>query len=369
MAPWGDKANPVGLPASGRRGLLGLLTALPVLARAGTASAAAALTNTVAAIPFPEGVSLLVAGPSGGDLSRWADTLQPALEQSLPPDTSIRRVDVGGADGVTGANQFEARGAPDGLTVLLVPGDAVLAWLVGDPRAQFDVGHWVPVMAGVNSAIVVARQAAGTPNGVIRIGAAGPAGPDLPALLGLDLLGMRSAPVFGLADAGQLQNAFNQRAVDAVILRGHYMRDQLAAFTAAGGRPLFALGAHDEAGNTVRDPAFPDVPLLAEVCAIRSGRPPDGPLYDAWRASAAATQLDFGLVLPQLTPAAMVALWRAAGTEAAASLPLQARAITLEERSLGGPAATAATAAAAAHATALTALRQWLVSRFNWHPA
>ena len=41
------------------------------------------------------------------------------------------------------------------MTVLLAPGEAALAWMVGDPRAQFDVGHWVPVMAGTASAIVV----------------------------------------------------------------------------------------------------------------------------------------------------------------------------------------------------------------------
>ena len=49
-------------------------------------------------------------------------------------------MEIGSADGVTGANQFEARGAPDGQTVLLVPGQAAVAWMVGDPRAQFDVG-------------------------------------------------------------------------------------------------------------------------------------------------------------------------------------------------------------------------------------
>src|SRR5579872_5580489 len=149
------------LPKPGRRRLLAMLTALPALARTGTSSAAPALAATtppMPAIPFPEGAKLLVAGPRDGGLNRWADALQPALEQSLPPDTSIRRLEIGAADGVTGANQFEVRGVPDGMTVMLVPGQAALAWMAGDPRAQFDVGHWVPVVAGTTPAIVVGRR-------------------------------------------------------------------------------------------------------------------------------------------------------------------------------------------------------------------
>ncbi len=218
------------LPRFGRRRLLGLLATVPVLLRAGEPKAAPARAADptplapVAAAPFPEGARLLVAGPDNGALNHWADAVLPPLEQSLPPDSSVRRVVVGGPDGVTGANQFEARGAPDGFTVLLVPGQAVLAWMVGDPRAQFDVGHWVPVMAGVTPGLIAGRQAALAPNGRIRIAAAGPASLDLPALLGCDLLGARPEPVSGLTDLGAARNAFAQGAVDAVFLRGHGVR-------------------------------------------------------------------------------------------------------------------------------------------------
>src|SRR5690348_16150724 len=165
------------LPQPGRRSLLAMLTALPARARPGTSHAAPALAATTApmpAVPFPEGAKLLVAGPRDGGLNRWADALQPALEQSLPPAPSVRCLEIGAADGVPGANQFEALGAPDGLTVLLVPGQAALARMVGDPRVQFDVGHWVPVMAGASSGIVVGRPGALAPSGHVRIAAAAP---------------------------------------------------------------------------------------------------------------------------------------------------------------------------------------------------
>src|SRR6516162_5723946 len=103
-------------PRPGRRCLLGMLTTLPAMTRAGRLLAAAPPTTALSP-PFAETPRLLVAGPADGALNRWADALLPALEQSLSPDATIKRVEIGSADGVTGANQFEARGAPDGQTV------------------------------------------------------------------------------------------------------------------------------------------------------------------------------------------------------------------------------------------------------------
>ncbi len=176
-------------------------------------------------------------------------------------------------------------------------------------------------------------------------------------------------PVFGLADPDAAQSAFSQGAVDAVLLRGHRVPDRLAAYASVGAQPLFALGVLDNAGEVVRDAGFPNVPHFAELFAARTGNRPSGALYEAWCAAAAAAQLEFGLVLPQLTPAAIVALWRRAGADAAAALGVQATAATVNVRPLAGAAATANMAAVAAPAPALAELRRWLAGRFNWRPA
>ena len=84
-------------PRTGRRHLLTILAALPASARAGRSLAAPA--PAVTAAPFPESPRLLVAGPSDGTLNKWADALLPALEQSLPPETAIRRVESTGMFG------------------------------------------------------------------------------------------------------------------------------------------------------------------------------------------------------------------------------------------------------------------------------
>lgn len=355
----------IDLPPLGRRRLLASLATLPAVMRAGRVLAA---PPPAGAVPFPDNPKLLVAGPEDGSLNRWADALQPALQQSLPPDTTIRRVEIGSADGVTGANQFEARGVPDGMTVLLVPGDATLAWMVGDPRAKFDVGKWVPVMAGMTSGVVVGRPNVSS-GARVRVGAASAASFDLTAMLGLHLLGVPIQPVFGITDFAAAQSAFAGNVVDVVFLHGQRVPDQYSALAAHGAQAQYTIGMLDDAGRVTRDPLFPGVPHFAELCAMRTGRAPGGALFDAWRAVAAAAQVDFGLVLQQLTPAAMVSLWRRAGADAAAALPVQVVGTSLNVRLVAAPGVTTNTVATTASASTLTELRGWLAGQLNWKPA
>lgn len=344
----------------GRRGLLGL-----------GVGAGLSLTrpawSRAATVPFPDGATLLVAGPSGGTVDTWAEWLAPAIAPALPPGTAVRKNIAGGADGVTGANQFEALIVPDGSTALLLPGSAAMAWLVGDPRARFDATHWVPALAGVTPGVVVSRISTaqilrGT---TLRIAASDPAGPELPALLALDLMGAHWRPVFGLHAHAAL-DALSRGAVDAVCLHGRNVVEMAQSCTAAGAPPIFTFGVMDDDGQRQRDPAFADLPDAAELLDRRT---PTGPLHNAWRATAAAAQLEMALVLPQLTPASMVALWRWACTQATGSEQLQAQASSVGVRPLPALAATASTAPIATDAAALLELRHWMATRLDYHPA
>jgi hypothetical protein len=347
-----------------------MLASLPVLGRAGMPSAAPVplVATPEDQVRFPDGATLLVAGPTGGLMAQWARTVQPVLAQSLAPGLPVRQTDVGGPDGVTGANEFDVRINPDGRTTLLTPGDAAITWLVGDPRAKFDVAHWVPVMACVTPAVVVARASAFAAPGVIRVAATTPAGLQLPGLLAIEMLGQRAQLVRVFQDERSLREAFAQQAIDAVLLRGHHVPQHAAALAQVGAVPTFTLGAIDALGRLVRCSQFSDVPTLPEFYARRRGSTPGGPLFDAWRAAAIAAQLEFGMVLLPVTPADMVALWRHAGVEASRALDVEALARSFQVRPIGGPEATATTAALAVDGAALTSLRQWLAERFNWHP-
>ena len=180
-------------------------------------------------------------------------------------------------------------------------------------------------MAGVTPAIVMARANVTLGTGQsVRLAVSGPVGPQLPALLGLELLGAQVTPVFGLIEQDATRAAFVDGKVDVVLAWGQGVPAQVDALCEAGAKPLFGLGALDANGLVGRDPA---VPRCANVVGAIRGvasaqrRPARASMPGGPRAS--ATRLEFGLVLPRLTSAAMVALWRRAASQAtgAASRP------------------------------------------------
>ncbi|MBW4090813.1 MAG: hypothetical protein HIU82_06865 [Proteobacteria bacterium] len=352
-----------------------LLATLPLLRGPGSAlppGAPVRLTPladpAIPANPFRHGTTLLVAGPVEGPTHRWAQLVAPALARGLAPGAAITLSDVGGQDGVTAANQFGARVSPDGRTLLFTPGAAVLAWLAGEPRVKFDVGGWVPVCAAASPAVLMGSFAASSlrDGAVVRLAVDRLPGPGLAGLLALALLGGVPRPVAGLgptaADAALLRGE-----LDAVLLTGEGVAARAARLIRAGALPLASFGPTDAAGVSMRDPEFPTVPEVAELAATLYGHPPGGPLFRAWRSCAAAAQLGFGLELPALTPAGMVALWRQAASGAVRQ-PALAAALTADGlRPLTGAAALATARTLALDMPGLLALRQWLSTRKDWH--
>ena len=295
--------------------------------------------------------TLLVAGPPGARLDGWAGLLARTLGQTLSGHAALPVQNVGGLDGVTGANQFEARGEPDGSVALLVPGSAALSWLVGDTRVRFDPGRWVPLWAGAGSAVLVSRVPL-VPGRTIRVAAEGPAGPELPVFIALDLLGIDGRPV-GAASP------------DAVLLRGSDVAAGMQTASSSGMVPVMTLGLIGPDGTITRDPQFPDVPTAFDLLGPRAQLP----LAGALRTAALVVQLQAGLVLPQLTPAALVALWRAACAPLLADPELAVQAGRLGTRMVPAAAAAECTSRIAGDQNLLLTLRRWLATRYLWQPA
>jgi hypothetical protein len=355
---------PAGSP-SRREWLCGFL-ATAAGARAMAAPLLVSRTAAPPAEPFPKQVTILVPGPEDGRMDGWAGRLGSAVCRAFPPGTACRRAAIGGADGVTAANRFQARGVPDGATVLLVPGEATLAWLTGDSRARFDAADWTAVMTGMTSGVLASRvpAAALRPGARLRVAVAAPTGPDLAALLALDLIGIDPLAVVDTNGPEAVAWALRRGMVDAVLLVGPDGPANLARLKAAGAEPLFTLGW--PAGQGVqRDPMLPAVPTAPELAARLRGAVLAGPLAAAWRAAAAAAQMDFALVLPAMTPAALIASWRLAGDSARHDLDGQIAGVRL----LSGTAACEAMTALAPGPAAVLELRRWLATRFNWSPS
>jgi hypothetical protein len=333
------------------------------------AGAAPMSLSSGGALSADNGATLLVGGPDGGLVDQWASLIAPRLARALANSGQMTRMQTGGLDGVTAANQLANRTTPDGTTAALLPGAAAMAWLAGDPRAHFNTAQWVPMLACVRPALVAVRLPPSELRAgrTLRVAVGNAIGPELPAMLGLSLLGMDPQPVFGL-DSGKAAAALAQGSVDAVLLRGAPLSDLLDGLP-TDLQPLFALGAVNDRGEMIRDPLLPSVPLLQELLAEQRGAPPPGSLYTAYQAAATAAGLDLALVLPQMTPAAMVALWRQGSTQAAGAPELQAVAASFHSRLSGPPAAAGIIGAIAADTPALLDLRRYLSARLNWQPA
>jgi hypothetical protein len=307
-----------------------------------------------------DSATVLVAGPSRCATAVWADLILPALAQALPSGTRLGSEGIGGLDGVTAANQFQARASPDGGTALLLPGSAVLAWLVGDPRARFNAARWVTALAGTTPALVaskvpLAQLSAGQ---VVRV-SGDPAGPALAALLALELAGALPQAVPGGTSPAD---------VDVLVLHGREMDRQIEAASQAGFKPVLTLRERGSVALPACHPDYSEVPASCDWLAARQRQ--RQPLSAALDAVIVAIRLDTALVLPPLTSAGMVALWRRACAQAAETPATQVGASHLGVSVQADAAAVASTAPlAAVDTTTLLELRRWLAQRLGWRPS
>lgn len=313
---------------------------------------------------------ILVAGPRGGRTDRWARAVAQGIGTVLSPGEPIRLHQVGGQDGVTGANRLQTLVVPDGRTAAMLPNQAVIAFLAGDPRVHFQPGEWIPVMAGLSAALLVIRG--GLPRladpAPIRLAAASPESPDLAALLALHRLGAATIPVFGLRGASAMARAFAAGQADAVLLTGEEIPADSAPLMAAGGIAVGTLGTIDGHDRVVADPRFPALPTIHEIAAGRGVAPLSHELEQAYRAVAAASRIDFMMILPHLATPTTVAAWRQAAMAGITAPALQAAAAASAiSLTVGG--AIAAAAPFNIRPSALLALRQFLFQHFGWRPS
>jgi hypothetical protein len=270
----------VNLLTATRRGLLGAAMAAPSLPLA-------------AATAAPDAAMVLAPGPDEGPAARFAALAARGLARGLVHAAAIRVAVLGGADGITAANRFAASVAGDGSVILVLPGLAAHALLIGDPRARFEPRHWPALTAGVMPAIVAGRGALAE-SAPVRLALPATTAPEAAGLLALDLLGRAANPV-------ALPVGVAPDAADAVVLTG---RGAVARAMALGLTPWFAFDGQD--GR--RDPAALDVPALGELLPD----PPQPDLLTAARAAGASLRVTALLALPALTSADSVAMWRAA---------------------------------------------------------
>ena len=328
-----------GRDATTRRAVLGAALALAGGARA-----------PLAATGVPEAAVLLAPGPDDGPAAGFAERAAQGLARGLVQASALRVRVLGGADGITAANRFAASAPPDGRLLLLLAGSAAQAQLVGDGRARYEPRHWPAVAGSLMPVLLAGRGAPGDP-APLRLALPGPAAPEAGALLALDLMGRAVTPVF--LPAGMTAEAAVVAGIaDAVVLAG---AGAAGRATGLGLSPWFAF----DGDSAARDPALPEVAPFGALLPD----PARPELVAGLRAAGAALRVRGLVVLPALTSADAVALWRAAARRWTEEGPEPVEPGT---RRVAAEEAADALATLCPPAEAQLAYRDWLGRRLNW---
>jgi hypothetical protein len=335
-------------------------------ATAAAAMAAGAAHGETALVGPESDPALFVAGPADSETAAWAQLLLPALARGMPESAALELHYSGGQDGVTAANRFDARATADGSEVLLFPGCVALAALARDSRAQFDIGHFLPLLALASTDVVMMRGGLNVPSrpGPVRMACGTVPQAAQTGLMALDLLGIAAVAVQPAPDP---LAAVRAGTVDAVFVRGGDVPGQVHALTAAGLLPAFTTGLPIAHAEPPPSHALHGVPHLLGLLdpAQLSG----DSRVTAWRALAAASALDLMLALPRLSTASSIANWRRACRISLAGDAISQQIARRSLLLLSEQDTATAMQLMRADATAQLAFRRWLVKRVNWRPA
>ncbi|MBI2509144.1 MAG: tricarboxylate transporter, partial [Betaproteobacteria bacterium] len=267
-------------------------------------------------------VELIVPFAPGGGADTYARALAPHLEKHLPGHPTIIVRNIPGGGSVPGANQFEARAKPDGLTALAVSSSTVFNSVFAKKKVKYQVNGWQPVVLSPQGTVVYlaaglgvqsAKDIAKLKNQNLKFGGKTPTSSEMRMALAMELLGIDVNFIWGV-ERGEARLAMERGEFNiSYDTTPAYNKHVVALIKSGKFVPLFTFGVLDNKGNYVRDPNFPDLPSFVEVYEMVHGKKPSGAPFEAFRTVfQMAIMASKGLVLPAGTPQPVVDAWRTA---------------------------------------------------------
>ncbi|CAI3922763.1 Tripartite-type tricarboxylate transporter [Commensalibacter communis] len=249
--------------------------------------------------------SFIVGGSEKSDVGEWASQFSSVFTSSLQDNAPVPLRYTSGYDGITGANLFDTRIVPDGNTALLTSGNPFIASMSGDKRVHYDCERWIPILSSLSPSITIARQPFHNSipdllkNRSMKVAVSSIIGKELPTLLGIELLKITTIPVEGLTDFSTAVQALKKGDVDVIQLSTPEAFAALPSLLKDGLHTFFSLD-----NTTTFGPKFSD--LYSQLPHYKTGNT----LFEAWNALALASRMNVSIMLPMLTPSALVAKWR-----------------------------------------------------------
>ena len=317
-------------PGCSRRAALMIMSLFVVLAVAATTLGSDLLRRAAATTDGDfagETLEVVIPLAEGGGTDTWARFVGTELSRTVPGQPGFAPVNEPGGEGIAGTNDFVGSARPDGTEILVSTASTVVPWLLGRSEVQYDFDRLTPVLANGSGGVIYASTAAGvssvedlvdrdTP---LRFGGISATGLDLTTLVAFDLLGADVESIFGFEGRGPVNLALQRGEVDldyqTTSAYGPAVEPLVEAGTAV---PLMSMGQVDEAGQTVRDPNFPDLPTVVEVYEQLHGEAPSGDAFEAYRSLLALTYTwQKAMWVPEKTPDAAVQTLRTSAHEMA----------------------------------------------------
>ncbi len=227
-----------------------------------------------------ETIEIIVPYGEGGGSDTWTRALAPFLQKYLGDDVTVQAINMSGASGTLGANEFANNRDADGLTLLNSSGSNALPYLLGSAGVEYDFNNFSGVMGSPVGGVVYVSADTGVTSvedlcgsgAELIYGGISPTGLDLVPLLALELMGVEFFPILGYDGRGAARVAFEQGEINldyqtspAFIKNVQPLVDEGLAV------PLFAFGILDAEGNIADDPVFGDLPNSAEAIEMCGG--------------------------------------------------------------------------------------------------
>jgi len=322
---------------------------------------------------------LIVPFKEGGGTDTWARFYAPMLSENLPGKPVIALKNVPGGGSTKGANQFQSRGKPNGLSLLGTSGSTQFPYLLGDKRVKYEYKDWQVVLASATGGVFYVKPELGVKTAAdltklrgqdLKYGSQGATSLDLVPLLALDLLDIDVQAVFGMKGRGAGRLAFERGETNVDYQTSSSFLKKVAPLVNEGGAiPIMTWGALDDDGNLTRDPTFPDLPHFAEVYEMVHGKKSSGVAFETWKAffiaGFAAQKMIF---LPGDTPADLVAAWHEAAAKTVSAPDFAEKSkkrLGIYPQATGAAAQKRVDLAINVDPNAVQWVKDWLASKYN----
>ncbi|MBE2278231.1 MAG: hypothetical protein IAE87_18270 [Rhodobacteraceae bacterium] len=236
-------------------------------------------------------VTLLVGFSPGGGTDLFGRAFADHLGRHLPGNPTVIVQNMPGAGGIIASNYFGEQAAKDGTYIMVGTGQLLMRLLLGLDGSTTEVEQLEPIVAGPMGRITYASNEfdLSDTNAIISSGELVVGVPEvistIDAVLGLEVLGADFRAIVGYEGKSDTRLALERGEINVDEQTTPLFNTSVVPLIEEGkAAPLFAQGFLS-GEELVRDPAAPDVPSLAEVYEQIHGKPPEGPAWEAYKAS------------------------------------------------------------------------------------